>query len=190
MMTKLLPCNLAACLTALIFTLALPAQADGTGFFLAGGLNYNALDDTFDKDDFTSPEDIESVFDDSSEGFNLGAGWRFNKWFAIDAAYWDFGEYQSDRDPITGEKDDLDATLFTLGGIVSVPLWIFDVYARGGAAFWDLEGDRYEDDGTDLYYGVGAALNILGSLDIYLEAVRFDLEADINSIGLGLRYTF
>jgi hypothetical protein len=189
-MTNLLPRSLAPCLAALIFVLALPAQADGTGFFLAGGLNYNAIDDTFDKDDFTSPEDFESVYDDSSEGFNLGGGWRFNKWLAVDAAYWDFGEFRSDRDPITGEKDNLDATVITLGGIASVPLWIFDIYARGGAAFWDLEGDRFDDDGTDLYYGVGAAVNIFGSLDIYLEAVRFDMETDLNSIGLGLRFTF
>lgn len=122
--------------------LALPAQADGTGFFLAGGVNYNAIDDTFDKDDFNPPEDLESIHDGSSTGFNLGGGWRFNKWLAVDAAY------------------------------------------------WDLEGDRFEDDGTDLYYGVGAAVNIFGSLDIYLEAVRFDAETDINSAGLGLRFTF
>ncbi|MEH6569091.1 MAG: outer membrane beta-barrel protein [Halioglobus sp.] len=189
-MANLLTRSLVSFLAALIFVLALPAQADGTGFFLAGGLNYNALDDTFDKDNFSPPEDLESAYDDSSQGFNLGGGWRFNKWLAVDAAYWDFGEFRSDRDPISGEKDDLDATIITLGGIASVPLWIFDIYARGGAAFWDLEGGRFDEDGTDLYYGVGAAVNIFGSLDIYLEAVRFDLESDINSIGAGLRFTF
>jgi len=189
-MTKLLPSSLAPLLAVLTFALALPAQADSNGFFLAGGVNYNALDDTFDKEDFSPPEDLETIYDDSSTGFNLGAGWRFNKWIAVDAAYWDFGEFRSESDAINGEKDNLDATLMTLGGIASVPLWIFDVYARGGAAFWDLEGDRFEDNGTDLYYGVGAALNIFGSLDIYLEAVRFDMETDINSIGAGLCFTF
>jgi len=189
-MINLLPRSMASGLAALIFVLALPAQADSSGFFLAGGVNFNAIDDTFDKDDFTPPEDLESAYDDSSEGFNLGGGWRFNKWLAVDAAYWDFGEFRSDRDPITGEKDDLDVTVITLGGIASVPLWIFDIYARGGAAFWDVEGDRFEDDGTDLYYGVGAALNIFGSLDIYLEALRFDMETDLDSIGVGLRFTF
>ena len=189
-MTKVLLRGIRPCLAAFIFLLALPTQADNTGFFLAGGLNFNAVDDTFDKDNFNPPEDIESAIDDSSEGFNIGGGWRFNKWLALDIAYWDFGEFRSDRDSITGEKDTLDATVFSLGGIASVPLWIFDIYARGGAALWDLEGDRFEDDGTDLYYGAGAAVNIFGSLDIYLEALRFDMETDLDSIGVGLRFTF
>ncbi|MEP5566492.1 MAG: outer membrane beta-barrel protein [Halioglobus sp.] len=189
-MTKRLPIYLTTILTSLLLFQALPATADSTGFFLAGGVNYNGIDDTFDKEDFNPPEDLENIYDDTSVGFNLGAGWRFNKWIAVDAAYWDFGEFRSESDAINGDKDNLDATVLTLGGVASVPLWIFDVYARGGAAFWDLEGDRFKDDGTDLYYGVGAALNIFGSLDIYLEAVRFDTETDINSIGAGLRFTF
>ncbi len=189
-MTNLLPTSLAPVLAALTLMLALPAQADNIGFFLAGGVNYNAIDDTFDKEDFNPPEDLESIYDDSSAGFNLGGGWRFNNWLAVDAAYWDFGEFRSESDAISGNKENLDATIITLGGIASVPLWIFDVYARAGAAFWDLEGDRFEEDGTDLYYGVGAAFNVFGSLDIYLEAVRFDVETDINSIGAGLRFTF
>ena len=182
--------SLVPILATLMLILALPAKADSTGFFLAGGVNYNGIDDTFDKEDFSPPEDLETIYDDSSVGFNLGGGWRFNKWFALDAAYWDFGEFRSESDAINGDKENLDATVLTVGGIASIPLWIFDVYARGGAAFWDLEGDRFKDDGTDLYYGVGAALNIFGSLDIYLEAVRFDTETDINSVGAGLRFTF
>ncbi len=30
-------------------------------------------------------EDLEALFDDRAVGYNLGAGYRFNKWLAVDA---------------------------------------------------------------------------------------------------------
>jgi OOP family OmpA-OmpF porin len=65
-----------------------------------------------------------------------------------------------------------------------------DFYARGGAAFWEYDGKYIDEDGSDPYYGLGAAFNVGSSLDLYLEWVRFDLETNIDTIGLGVRYTF
>ncbi|MEM9254336.1 MAG: outer membrane beta-barrel protein [Pseudomonadota bacterium] len=166
----------------------LSAFAD-EGLFVSIGANYAQFDDDFDFEDVQDQEDLEALFDDSSVGVNVGAGWRFNNWLAIDAGYWDLGEFKSDRLP-NGGKVDIDTTTFTVGGMVSVPLWILDVYAKGGAAFWDADSDELDDDGTDLYYGVGAALNIFSSIDLYLEIVRFDLQTDIDTGTLGVRFTF
>jgi hypothetical protein len=180
---------LALLASVLTLTAALPAKADGVGFFLGGGGNLTAIDDTFNINNFTQPEDIETIFDDSSLGFNFGGGWRFNKWIAIDAAYWDLGEFRSDRG-LGGEKFDLDAKALTLGGIVSLPIWIIDLYARGGVARWELESGPLDDDGTNAYYGAGLAFNIGASLDIYLEVLRFDMDSHLDSIGAGVRFTF
>ena len=89
-----------------------------------------------------------------------------------------------------GGKIDLDTSTYTVGAIVSVPLWIVDVYARGGAAFWQADSNQVDNDGNDLYYGVGVALNIFSSIDLYLEGVRFDLDTNIDTVGLGVRITF
>jgi hypothetical protein len=160
------------------------ASADGVGFMLGGGGYYANVDSKVDW------EDIGDInFDDSSFAYNLDAGWRFNKWIALDAGYWDLGSFKADLDEFD-RKQSFDAKTFSLGGIVSVPLWILDIYARGGAAFWDLDGRNIDEDGTDPYYGVGAALNIGGSLDLYLEWVRFDTEIDLDTFGLGARWTF
>jgi OmpA-OmpF porin, OOP family len=164
-------------------TLASGAQADGDGLLLEAGAYYTQLDDKF------SDNDTEAFFDDKSGGFNLGAGWRFNKWLSVDAGYWDLGSFKSDRLE-NGDKLSFDTTAYTLGGMVSVPLLIFDVYARGGVAVWDLDARRLEEDGTDPYYGVGLALNFLGSIDFYAEVVRFDLETNIDTVGMGVRLTF
>lgn len=186
--------KLPALLLALL-ALALPglAQADGTGFMLTAGAYYTQIDDDLDGDkidwgDIGNLEELKAKFDDDSYGFNAGVGWRFNKWLAVDAGYWDLGEFKSDL--LGNDRADIEFTTISVGGMVSVPLWVLDVYARGGAAFWDADTNNYEDDGTDPYYGLGAALNVGGSLDFYLEWVRFDFETAIDSFGLGARFTF
>ena len=172
------------------------AHAD-SGLFISGAANYGWVDDDFglddvDFDDGDNLEDeLEAVFDDQSVGFNIGAGWRFNNWLAVDAAYWDFGEFKSDEIASAG-KTELETTAITVGAMASVPLWILDVYGRAGVAFWDTDADfrELEEDGEDLYFGVGAALNIFGSIDLYLEVIRFDLETDLDTANLGVRFTF
>ena len=164
------------------------AQADGDGWMIGGGAYYSDIDDRLnvDRDDF---ERERLSFNSSSGSFNLGGGYRFNKWLAIDGGYWDFGNFESDRDD-DGNREKFDATAWTLGGMVSVPLWIMDFYAKAGAAFWEYDGRNVDTDGTDPYFGLGAAFNIGGSLDIYGEWVRFDQDAKMDSFGVGVRYTF
>jgi hypothetical protein len=172
-------------------TLVLPlsASADGVGLMLEGGGYYTQVDEDIDYD-FGDLEDLKAAFDDKSYGYNLGIGWRFNKWLAVDAGYWDLGDFKSDDPLVAGKKAKIDVNTFSVGGMVSVPLWILDVYARGGAAFWEADSRNFDDDGTDPYYGIGAALNIGGSLDFYLEILRFDLETAVDTVGVGARFTF
>ena len=37
--------------------------------------------------------------DDSSAGFKVFGGYRFNKWFGLEGAYYDFGDFDEDLDP-------------------------------------------------------------------------------------------
>ena len=168
------------------------ASADSSGFFLEAGGYYTQLDTKISDDDIDWDDDIEDVlarFDDSSAGYNLGAGWRFNKWLSVDAGYWDLGKFDSEA-LSAGDSISYETTAYTLGGMVSVPLWILDIYGRAGVAMWDTDSRYIETDGTDAYYGVGAALNVFGSIDLYAEYVRFDLDAAIDTVGLGVRFTF
>lgn len=171
-----------------IFILPFSASADGVGFMLEGGAYYTQVDDDV-KIDFEDLDDLKAAFDDKSWGYNAGIGWRFNKWIAVDAGYWDLGDFKSERFE-GSDRAKVEFDTFTLGGMISVPLWILDVYARGGAAFWDADSRNYGDDGTDPYYGIGVALNVGASLDFYLEILRFDLETAIDTAGIGVRFTF
>jgi OOP family OmpA-OmpF porin len=160
------------------------AHAGGTGPLIAGAVSYIEIDDSF-----SDSNGFENFFDDKDVGYNFGAGWRFTKWFAADAAYWDLGSFKSDRFG-DGERSKIDADAITVGAMVSAPLWLIDIYARGGAAFWDADSDRHGDDGTDPYYGVGGAINIFRTIDLYAEWVRFDLGTDLDTYNLGIRLTF
>ncbi|MEH6589784.1 MAG: outer membrane beta-barrel protein [Halioglobus sp.] len=164
------------------------AHADGTGFMLGGGGSYAQIDGGIDIDEIEDITDID--FDDSSFSYNLNAGWRFNKWLSVDAGYWDLGSFKTEVEGLD-RKQTFDSSAFTVGGMVSVPLWIMDFYARAGAAMWEADGRYIDEDGTDPYYGLGAAFNIGGSLDLYLEWVRFEeADLDLDTFGLGARWTF
>ena len=163
------------------------AFADGVGLMLGAGGYYSEVNSGIRIDDIEDIDDIN--FDDSSFAYNLDIGWRFNKWIAIDGGYWDLGEFKSDFEGFD-RKQSFDTQALTLGGIVSVPLWVLDLYGRGGFAYWEFDGRNIDEDGTDPYYGLGVALNLGGSLDIYLEWVRFDFETELDTAGLGVRWTF
>jgi hypothetical protein len=162
------------------------AHADA-GFMLGGGLYYGFVNEDVDGD-----FDVGDIkIDDSSAAYNLDVGYRINNWIAVDAGYWDLGSYSSDSLP-NGEKLKSDASAWSLGGIASLPIWLIDIYARGGYAWWDTNNKNSEDnDGADLYYGVGLAFNLGRSIDIYGEWVRFDLDGtDLDQLGVGVRFTF
>ncbi len=168
---------------------ALPLAHADEGLMLGAGAYYTLVDDELRGDrDFN--DDIKALIDDSSYGLNAAVGWRFNNWLAIEGGYWYLGEVESDE-PVGGKRIDIETDAWHAGAMVSVPLFIFDIYARGGVAVWDARASRgFDDDGSDPYYGVGGALNLGGSIDIYAEWVRFDLNTDIDTFGMGLRFTF
>jgi hypothetical protein len=167
-------------------------RTDNHGFFVGAGGYWGLVNDSVDFEDFDLSEINDIDIDDSSFAYNLNAGYRINSWLAVDGGYWNLGEYTSDRLP-NGDKLKADASAWTLGGMVSIPLWILDIYARGGVAWWETGKDG-DDDGTDWYLGLGAAFNLGGSLDLYGEWVRFDLGGDVGTpidlLGLGIRWTF
>jgi OOP family OmpA-OmpF porin len=184
--------GLAAGLLSMSIATAVHAESDGNrGLMIGAGLYYGLVDDKIDSDfDFS---DVK--IDDSSAAYNFMAGYRLNNWLAVDGGYWNLGDYTSDRLPVTGDKVKTEVSAWTLGGIASVPLWILDVYGRAGVAWWETNTKNGEDDdATDWYYGLGAALNLGGSIDLYAEWVRFDLGSDVNTdidlLGIGVRWTF
>jgi len=96
---------------------------------------------------------------------------------------------------------------YLLGGKFSAPLNdSFSVYGRGGLLWWDVDynasgsvtyqGTTYtgafdSDDGSDLYYGVGASYAINDNASINADYLALDIEGDdIDSFTVALGYKF
>ncbi|WP_111265453.1 outer membrane beta-barrel protein [Marilutibacter maris] len=173
---------LATLAAALGLALAAPAAqaADNQrGFYAGAGVGQSLVD--------------EGRYDDEDTAFSAFGGYQFNRYFALEAGYADFGELES-RD-VGG---DLEASSGYLVAVGSVPFGAnLSGYAKAGLHRWDLDsalpaviGGR-DDSGTDPTYGIGLQYRFNDSLALRGEYSRFEIEdADLDLAQLQLRFDF
>jgi outer membrane immunogenic protein len=134
----------------------------------------------------------ESDFDADNSNYKVFAGWRFVKWFGVEAQYVNFGEFD---DSLGGSDVEIDATSLDVYAIGSLRFWRLDLFAKAGLSFWDAELDNGsisdDDDGSDFAYGAGVALRITkriwarGEWEVY----EFDdVDTDMWSLGVDFRF--
>lgn len=161
------------------------AADENTGFYLGGSVGYSSievaqriqLDEELDRFDL----------DDEDFGWKAFAGYQFMPWLAIEGGYVDFGEVD-ERGSLIGADLGIDGwDAFVVGNL---PIWIIDVFAKVGVISWDADldltvGDETfsaSDDGEDIAYGIGAALD-LQHFAIRAEIERFEV-GDIDDLYL------
>jgi hypothetical protein len=156
----------------LAFGSTAPAQADGV--YIGAGI-YRA--------------DTDAGHDTTPSGF-IGYNFLDTNFFmaSVEAGYYDLGN-------TSNNSLKLDASAITAGGVLALPLGpIFEFYAKGGLAFLDAEtktsGMREQQNDQKAYYGVGASLDILDTIDIYAEYLYFDTSYDAGMAGVGVKFSF
>jgi hypothetical protein len=100
-----------------------------------------------------------------------------------------FGEPKDDVSGFPLEADGDGISAFAVGFLAVGPV---DLFAKAGLIAWDskIEGGVFDDDGSDLAYGVGAQFRVLG-LSIRAEYEKFEItDVDLDMISIGLTYTF
>ncbi|MCP5130906.1 MAG: porin family protein [Pseudomonadales bacterium] len=108
---------------------------------------------------------------------------------SAEAGYYDLGN-------ASNRKEKVDASAYTAGGVLAVPLFgpFFELYAKAGVAFADVkrENDNGKNTNNDekAYYGVGASLDILDTIDIYVEYLVFDTNVNSDIAGVGIKFSF
>lgn len=163
-------------LVTLVVGIQTSAQADG--FYIGAGVYESEVDEGGLSDDDTVP----AVF--------VGYTFLDSNFLMLSAelGYYDLGEF--------GEGNvDIEADAFTLGGVLSIPIGpIFEIYAKLGVASVEAEVEigTFKDDFDDeeAYYGVGVALDIFDTIDIYVEYIEVDNEIDSEAVGVGVRLAF
>ena len=176
--------------TALLLTLSmasLPTTA-GEGFYAGASIGSASLDDDFDG--------LE--VDDDTTAYRLVAGWWVNRYFALEAGYHNFGDFEQDF-TINGvrHRAKLSADGYTLGVQGSYPVANkVDILGRAGWFFWDGEAEinnvsQASPEETNPYLGLGLSYAFTDSFSVNGDWTHYELEStnsDVFSIGFQFRF--
>lgn len=180
---KLLLPAAAACLLAVPMTgTAGDDLMHEPGWFIGGGVGANRVED----DQWISEEDD---INETNEMYKAVFGLRFNELVSFEGQYLDFGTAE-------GGNSSVEATGWNASAMVTVPVWILTLHAKGGLLFW--ESDRAipagtgatqterDGDGEDISYGVGASIALAEWITVRAEYERFEF-GNIDDDGTGSR---
>ena len=165
-------------LIIVLAAIAFPSRAHA-GFIFGAGTGTNTVN-------------LDEDFDESDLGWKAFAGFRFVRFFGIEAQYVDFGNPETDD--IAVELNH--AAAFAVGVI---PIGEhFEIFGKGGYGQWRIEVDNnatsdfFEDDDWDIAYGGGLAFVIGKHVGIRLEYERFEIEdadtIEMASAGVDFRF--
>jgi len=166
--------------------------AEQSRFFIEAGVGMSSIDTGLDVPGVSVDE--KDVF------FSIGAGYSFNKMFAIEAGYIDLGEVKVSV-PALAYTATLSADGFYFGPRLTLEISPqFEAYGRVGVLAWDAEGKdstgfSASDDGTDLYFGIGAAYKISKQVSLGADWTRYAYEgdgedSDVDTFGAKLKFNF
>jgi len=160
---------------------AAPALADEDSGFYAGagvgkfGLKLDA--DDLDLDDFD--------FDDDASSFKVFAGWRFNKFLSAELDYLDLGTPEETfTDGISTADLGIGVNGFAPYAIATLPVGFFEVFAKLGYLFYDVEISVHEtgsppfsasESDEGMIYGGGIGFVFFGRLNIRAEYETYDV---------------
>lgn len=141
----------------------------------------------------------DNALDDSSAGFKLFSGYRFNKLLAVEGAYHNFGDFEEDLDPPNpGGEATAELDGFSVAGLIYAPLASEDLDVYGKAGYYFLDQQVEVDDAvvgsnspSGLLLGAGSRFAISEQFAVRAEADWFDIDdGDLWSLNLGFEYLF
>lgn len=207
--------NISKAVLAVITTVFISMNlVQASGFYVGAGVGFNDTDlNGDDVDSALAAEGFTSAtsIDDGSLGFQVFAGYEINQYFAIEGGWTDLGKAESDSDisaPSVGTaQTEMEVDGFKLGLQAGTEVTKnFSVFANLGMFFWDAEYDSSaqiggeivrmstDDDGTDLYFGLGAEYAINEALGVRGEWNRYtlngDTDTDIDQFSINAIYRF
>lgn len=166
---------------AAVAVASLSAVAADNGFYAYGSAGWTESNRKSEADGVVS--NLVTVFksssDDNDTGYKLQAGYRFNRYFALEGGYVDLGKYNYkavSSAPIAASRNvEVKADAWTLGAVGSLPVTdSLAIIGKVGLADYKMKyqcngtgvpcsnPDRSKSD-TSLYYGIGADWNFTGN---------------------------
>ncbi len=144
-------------------------------------------------------QDSNADFNEDDTGFSARVGYRFFKFFGVEAGYVDFGSPEGD----VGNNVNLeaDATGWDIYAVGVIPITRLEIFGKVGYFDWDFDSDlsngsSASGDGKDLSYGVGIGLHVLGPFHIRAEYEVFKINVDdtddseLSMVSIGADFRF
>jgi len=148
------------------------------GLYIGGGIGdfSAAVDEIDDLDDI---DDVGIDFSDGDNAMKVFAGWNFNRFFAVQGDFVDFGESSGFVSPSVSGTSDVQGFAPSIVG--TLPIGPVELFARVGMMFYEVDlnltgGRLVDESGEDLVWSAGIGIDILDKANLRLEYEEYDIE--------------
>ena len=139
-----------------------------------------------------------ATLDENSSGTKLFTGYRFNKYIAVEAAFFNIAEASVGQVIV---NNTLVSASTDMQGIAVYGVGLYplskkaDVYINLGVVDWDADvrvnNTTAQSDGTDVLYGVGAAYAFTRNVAVFAEWDGFNSDnPELSMLAFGFRFSF
>jgi hypothetical protein len=145
-------------------------------------------------DDIDDVDDANIDFDSDENASKYFAGWRFNRFFAVQVDKYDFGDSNLALDllNVSAETDGWAPSI-----VGTLPIGPIELFARAGRIYYDLEVHLGDDDvidesGDDAVYSAGIGFTLFERLNLKAEYEVVDINEldDANAAWISATWRF
>lgn len=149
------------------------AQDNPTGLYVGAGFG----DFSVEIDDLDGVNDAIDDFDEDDSASKYFAGWRLNKFLALQGDYYDLGGMTG---TLKGQQIATKTDAFAASVVGTLPIAFIELFARAGIVFYDLDVDRgvtniIDESDDDFVYSAGVGFVLFHRLNLQLEYEIFDI---------------
>lgn len=172
---------------------ALAQEDEHQGFYIGGGLG----DFSSGVEEISDVDDADLDFDTDDNATRLYGGWRFNRFFAVQADRYDFGRSSAASGALSVSTD---TKGFAPSVVGTLPLGPVELFARAGVVFYDLKLNvddvnndiALDESGEDLVYSAGIGFTIFDHLNLKAEyeAIEISELDDADAVWISANWRF
>ena len=164
------------------------------GLYIGGGIGdfSSSIDEVNQLDQI---DDAGIDFTDGDNATKLFAGWNFNRYFAVQGDYVDFGDQSGAVSPSVSGTSRVKGFAPSIVG--TLPVGPVELFGRIGMMFYNVDvnlngGQLIDDSANDMVWSAGVGIDIKDRLNLRLEYEQIDIPRfdQANAVWLNAAWKF